>query len=514
MRENKNFDEPARVIKRADAPEITVYALTFREAVTNYFTSRFSRANFKRIVRESFPQREDSTGEKIRKIIMDVSFVLMMLGLAYMVFYYFGYRERVQDFGNWEETIDSYDEDQLFDFEIKKLWENIREQYPDVDFPEGMMLKFADLYAVNQDAAGALRIPELEFFCPLLLNRSSPNYYLWKNLYGQYSRYGNPYIDYRCSIEEGNLSKNTIIYGHNTHDKLGFNKLTEYMKLEGYKKAPVITLETLYEKTQWKVFAVMLTNSTSAADRGHLFTYLITDFNSNSQFTELIKGIRERSMINTGIDVRADDKILTLYTCYQHIFDGGRLVVFARLLRDGESAQVDVSEASFNHNARYPQAYYDQLGLTNPYEKLTESLMSEADESSSASEEETLTDSPFNDGPVSEEPGTQAQGGENEERTTTASASEEKTTKKSSEEKTTKKSSEEKTTKKSSEEKTTKKSSEEKTTKKPSEEKTTKKPSEEKTTKKPSEEKTTKKPSEEKTTKAPAAEKTTAAPEA
>ena len=454
MRENKNFDEPARVIKRADAPETTVYALTFREAVTNYFTSRFSKANFRRIVKESFPQREDSRGEKIRKIIMDVSFVLLVLGLSYMVFYYFGYGERVEDFGKWEETIDSYDEEQLFDFEIKKLWENIREQYPDVDFPEGMMLKFADLYAVNQDAAGALRIPEMDFFSPLLLNRSSPNYYLWKNLYGQYSRYGNPYIDYRCSIEKGNLSKNTIIYGHNTHDKLGFNKLTEYMKLEGYKKAPVITMETLYEKTQWKIFAVMLTNSTTAADRGHLFTYLITDFSSSSQFMGLIDGIKERSMIKTGIDVKSDDKILTLYTCYQDIFDGGRLVVFARLLREGESAQVDVSKASFNHNARYPQAYYDQLGLTNPYEKLTEPIVLETDENGNWVEVEATTDTAFSDDPSVEEPGTGSVPASGEEKTTKAPSAE-KTTKAPSEEKTTKAPSEEKTTKSPSEEKTT-----------------------------------------------------------
>lgn len=454
MRENKNFDEPARVIKRADAPETTVYALTFREAVTNYFISRFSKANFRRIVKESFPQREDSRGEKIRKIIMDVSFVLLVLGLSYMVFYYFGYRERVEDFGKWEETIDSYDEEQLFDFEIKQLWENIREQYPDVDFPEGMMLKFADLYAVNQDAAGALRIPEMDFFSPLLLNRSSPNYYLWKNLYGQYSRYGNPYIDYRCSIEKGNLSKNTIIYGHNTHDKLGFNKLTEYMKLEGYKKAPVITMETLYEKTQWKIFAVMLTNSTTAADRGHLFTYLITDFSSSSQFMGVIDGIKERSMIKTGVDVKSDDKILTLYTCYQDIFDGGRLVVFARLLREGESAQVDVSKASFNHNARYPQAYYDQLGLTNPYEKLTEPIVLETDENGNWVEVEATTDTAFSDDPSVEEPGTGSVPASGEEKTTKAPAAE-KTTKAPSEEKTTKAPSEEKTTKAPSEEKTT-----------------------------------------------------------
>ncbi len=482
MRENKNFDEPARVIKRADAPETVLYALTFREAVTNYFTSRFSKESIRRFVRDSFPQKEDSKREKIRKIIMDVSFVLLVLGLSYMVFYYVGYRDRINDFGKWEVTIDSYDEEQLFDFEVKKLWENIKEQYPDVDFPEGMMLKFADLYAVNQDAAGALRIPEMDFFTPLLLNKSSPNYYLWKNLYGQYSRYGNPYIDYRCSIEKGSLSKNTIIYGHNTHDKLGFNKLTEYMKLEGYKKAPVITVETLYEKTQWKIFAVMLTNSTTAADRGHLFSYLITDFSSKSQFMDMIDGIKERSMIKTGVDVKADDKILTLYTCYQDIFDGGRLVVFARLLRDGESADVNVSKASFNRNARYPQAYYDQMGLTNPYEKLTEPIILETDENGNWVEVEATTDTVFNDDPSSEEPATSEDASQGEEKTTKAPSAE----------------------------KTTKAPSSEKTTKAPSAEKTTKAPSAEKTTKAPSEEKTTKAPSAEKTTKAPSEESTTA----
>lgn len=384
-----NFDEPARVIKREDAPERTVYALTFKEAFINYFTSRFSKENFRRFVKDSFPNKEDSTKEKIRKTVMDVSFVLLMLGLSYIVFYYFSYRERISDLGKWEVTIDSIDQDELFDFEIKQLWKNIREKYPDVDFPEGMNLKFADLYAVNQDTVGALRIAEKNLFFPLMQNKSTPTYYLWRDLYGQYSRYGNPYVDYRCDMGSGGLSKNTIIYGHNTHDKLGFNKLTDYMKLDGYKKAPVISLETLYEKTQWKIFAVMLTNSTAAADRGHLFRYLITDFSSDKDFMTMLDGIKQRSMINTGIDVNEDDKILTLYTCYQDIFEGGRLVVFARLLRDGESAHVDVSKASFNHKARYPQAYYDQLGLKNPYEDLTKPIYFIEDEHGSVIAVET-----------------------------------------------------------------------------------------------------------------------------
>ncbi|MBQ9945111.1 MAG: class B sortase [Clostridia bacterium] len=396
MKHSKNnFDEPARVIKRDNAPAETVYALTFSEAVSNYFNSRFSKENFRRFIKDSFPQKDDSTREKVRKTVMDVSFVLLVLGLAYMVFYYFSYRERIADLKNWEISVESFDEDELFDFEIEKLWQDIKEQYPDVDFPEGMSIKFASLYAVNQDVVGILNIPGNGIWTPLLLNKTHPMYYLRKDLYGEYNRYGNPYVDYECNMDKGKLSKNTIIYGHNTHDKLGFNKLTNYMKLAGYKQAPVIELETLYEKTQWKIFGVMLTNSTSAADRGHLFNYLITDFSSNDQFMTVIKGIAERSMIKTDVDVKASDKILTLYTCYQDIFDGGRLVVFARLVREGESAEVDVSKAKFNHNARYPQAYYDQLGLKNPYEALTQPIIYETNENGEIIGE--MTDSPFAD---------------------------------------------------------------------------------------------------------------------
>ena len=395
MKKGNSFDEPAKIIKRENAPERTVYALTFSEAFTDFFKKRFSKERFVRFLQESFPQKNDSVSEKIRKIIMDISFVLLVLGISYMIFYYAGYRERIKDLGDWETSIEKINEDELFEFEIKKLWENIKEQYPDIDFPDGMALKFANLYAVNQDVVGVIRIPEMEFFSPVMQKKVAPTYYQWRDLYGQYSRYGTPYVDARCDIGDGEFSTNTIIYGHNTHDKLGFNKLTEYMKVAGYKKAPVITIETLYEKTQWKIFGVMLTNSTASADRGYLFPYLIPTFATEADFNSMIDGIRERSMIKTGVDVNSDDKILTLYTCYQDIFEGGRLVVFARLVRDGESAEVDVSKVSFNNDARYPQAYYDQLGLTNPYEKLTEADVTMTDENGSVIE--NATDSPFGD---------------------------------------------------------------------------------------------------------------------
>ena len=39
----------------------------------------------------------------------------------------------------------------------------------------------------------------------------------------------------------------------------------------------------------------------------------------------------------------------------------------ARLVRSGESDDVDVSGAYANENRRMPQIYYDRNGLQNPY---------------------------------------------------------------------------------------------------------------------------------------------------
>jgi hypothetical protein len=88
-----------------------------------------------------------------------------------------------------------------------------------------------------------------------------------------------------------------------------------------------------------------------------------------------IEQITQRSIYDTGIDIRSTDKVITLSTC-THSLDGacgmdidGRLVVVGRLLRQGESAEVDTSKAKNNPNYRRPQIWYDKTGKTNPYSK-------------------------------------------------------------------------------------------------------------------------------------------------
>ena len=62
-------------------------------------------------------------------------------------------------------------------------------------------------------------------------------------------------------------------------------------------------------------------------------------------------------MINAPVDVTPDDFIITLSTCV-YDFSNARLVVMARLLRNGESEEIDSAAATVNYNAKFPAAYY------------------------------------------------------------------------------------------------------------------------------------------------------------
>ena len=309
-------------------------------------------------IARTFPQRGDKKSEVARKVIRIVSFVILVAALLYIAVYGVKYAQRKQQTRDFSERIDEIESEKLSEQALADLWKDIRAQYPDVEYPEGMQVKFSHLYAINNEFVGWLKIGNTNIVSPLLQRPNDNYYYLYHDIYKKSSRYGNPYIHCDCSMGPEGLSRNTIIYGHNTHDGLMFHQLTNYMTRDGYLNAPIITMDTLYETTKWKIFAVMLTNSTPEADNGYVFDYLYPEFSSDEAFMSKIRQIQRRSMIHTGVDVEAGDKIITLYTCYQNIFKGGRLVILGRMLREGESEAINPAEVYYDENAIFPRAYY------------------------------------------------------------------------------------------------------------------------------------------------------------
>lgn len=225
--------------------------------------------------------------------------------------------------------------------------------------------KYSALLKINPDFVGKLYIEAIEETGYNVVQAEDNNKYLNLGFKGETTRYGTLFVDYRNNIKDFNT--NTIIYGHNMRDGSQLGSLTIYEDIENYKAYPTIEFNTIYSNYKWKVFAAFISNGEKAQDNGYAFPYLTTNFPSERSFLQFIDEVKARSYYtNDAVDIKPGDKILTLSTC-DTVFEDARFVVMARLVRDGESAEVDTSKAKVNKNQRFPQAWYDAKGKKNPF---------------------------------------------------------------------------------------------------------------------------------------------------
>ncbi|MBE6835685.1 MAG: class B sortase [Ruminococcaceae bacterium] len=317
------------------------------------------RKGLNKFLYNTFPNKRDSGKEKLRKIISVLS-VITIIGCAC----YFG-SLYVQRHKNVTQTnkLQKYIVEPENEEKAQSEWEKVKAEYPDVEFPGGMNVKYARLYALNPEFVAWLSIPNTQINVQVVKAENNEKY-LKQDFYGQYSRYGCPFMDFRDNIR--NLSMNTIIYGHHMKDGLMFAELSKYLKPEGFENAPVISLSTLYGDYNFKIYGVFITNSTADDDNGYLFNYIFNHLTSDEAFESYIEAVNERRLYDTGVDIKPGDKLLTLSTC-TYEFEDARLVVLARMVRAGENP-TSHGKVTVNENPRYPAIWYETKKEDNPFE--------------------------------------------------------------------------------------------------------------------------------------------------
>lgn len=316
------------------------------------------RKGFKKFLAKVFPVKGDPVGEIIRKLVVIISFIVLVGCVSWLL----------SIFIQGQSNAKVYDElsDKMKQSETTKDdWSSIYEKYPNVQFPSGMQTKFADLYATNPDIVGWLKIDGLGIDYPVV-QTTDDAYYLKHNFMRNKSDYGTVFLSSGNNAKD--LDLNNVVYGHTMRrDNQMFTPLKEYKTLEGFKKNPIIEYNTLYANYKFKVYAVFITNGDSTGDvNNYLFDYTFANLANTSAFAGFINQVNMRKLYTTGVSVMPDDKLLTLSTC-TYEFDNARLVVIARLIREGESEEIDFSKAAENKNPRYPQAWYTANKKENPY---------------------------------------------------------------------------------------------------------------------------------------------------
>lgn len=247
----------------------------------------------------------------------------------------------------------------------EEAWAYLYKQYPDlleINFPAGMNYEYALHYAQNPQMIGYIKIDGTNIDTPVA-QADNNKYYLTHDFYGKLTSYGAVYASYIDNFRP--FDRNTLLYGHNMKDGSRFAQLTNYKSLDYFREHPVIEFNTLYEKHKWKIYAAIITNGDINGDDGYFFDFTF-DNCSDTCFAKYVLEVDKRKLYNTGVDLLPDDKLLTLCTC-TYDFDNARLIVIARMVRPGESDEVNTSLATYKTTpVKYPSLYYDDP-QRNPY---------------------------------------------------------------------------------------------------------------------------------------------------
>jgi len=184
--------------------------------------------------------------------------------------------------------------------------------------------QYAALHAQNPDFFGWIRIEGTKVNYPVMFSPQEPERYLYKDFYGNYAKYGVPFVDGVTDVEH---SRNLLIHGHNARSGILFGDLDKFLKKSFWEEHRYIHLDTLYEERVYEIVAVVKTSIQQ--ESGNVFPYYdyanIHDDSSGKRYLqELIC-----SATNKG-DTCINDStgILTLSTCSYHVQEG-RLVLIA-----------------------------------------------------------------------------------------------------------------------------------------------------------------------------------------
>lgn len=239
------------------------------------------------------------------KKIIKIIFLILLIGLI-TISSYFLYKNLKEDKKQeyiFEEIKDIAKENNIS--------EDSEKQQDNIDI--------AKLYDINNDIVAWIRIEDTNIDYPVMQTKNSPNYYLRKNFYKQYSYLGTPYLAESCDIK---TSDNLIIYGHHINNFKMFGELENYRQKEYYNNHKIINLLTLEEK--YEIIAVFKTEVYT----GFKY-YNFVNANNEKEFNTFVNQCKERSFYNTEKIAYYGDKLSTLSTC-DYSSKNARLVVVAR----------------------------------------------------------------------------------------------------------------------------------------------------------------------------------------
>lgn len=171
------------------------------------------------------------------------------------------------------------------------------------------------------DAVAWLKVPGTSIDDTIFQSNDNQKY-LKTSRDGKKTKWGEPFMDYRCDSTNITNAGNYIIYGHNTEKDDNFTPLLNYKRKDFFDKHKTIELATINGDYKFDIFSVYSTDTN--------FYYIDTSFNSIDDYKNFENSLKAKSIYDTGVTLSENDSILTLSTCDYSLKDG-RFVIQAKM---------------------------------------------------------------------------------------------------------------------------------------------------------------------------------------
>ena len=187
---------------------------------------------------------------------------------------------------------------------------------------EQAMVDLSAYLAQNPDFVAWLRIPGTNVDYPVV-QTDNPDYYLNHTFSGKQSVVGTLFS--LADADYAAPGRNIAIYGHHLRssgEKM-FTSLMRYKNPDFYEDNKTVVLDSLYRHSEYTIFAVV---NMKVGD----WEPSRTVFSGDAAFMAFVNRAKSESLYDTGVEVGADDHILTLITCDRsYAGKEGRLVILA-----------------------------------------------------------------------------------------------------------------------------------------------------------------------------------------
>lgn len=297
---------------------------------------------------ESNTEKEQIIKQRIRRIQHFLT-VFLVLCLCYLALYQWDSRKQEEEAARLQEIAGAFAEPSSesavippaettgSDSVVQNSGENdlsvssvIGEERPEAGEPESgresALSGYENLLKINPQILGWIVIPGTQLSFPLLQGEDN-DFYLHHDIYGQESRYGAIFVDYKADLYGG--ESNIIIYGHHMRNGSMFGSLEEYDSRPYYEEHPSFFLLLPEEEREYEIIAV-LKNDIYSREKDPFQYYDYERIASKEMFDEYCQGIKSHSLYDTGLNAEYGDELVTLCTCSYNGKDERLLIVGRR----------------------------------------------------------------------------------------------------------------------------------------------------------------------------------------